>query len=44
MYTTQTEMTFSENDLNKENFAKGKYEGKQVHSIPQGHWKQFLKQ
>lgn len=40
MYTTQTEMTFSKTDLDKENFAKGKNEGK-LHSIPQGHWKQF---
>lgn len=34
MYTTQTEMTFSKTDLDKENFAKGKNEGKLCIAFP----------
>lgn len=34
MYTIQTEIIFSKSDLNKENFAKGKYEGTQYIAFP----------
>lgn len=34
MYTTQTETTFSKTDLDKENFAKGKNEGKLCIAFP----------
>lgn len=44
MYTIKTEMTFSESNLNKENFAKGKTEGKQYIAFPRVTGNIFLKQ